>query len=79
MLHHCRGPQASVSREAFKPFTLHLASGDVARVPHPEFMWVHPDSPRTVLIVEDGGFRILDHLLIEEVRFTPNPGGKQES
>ncbi|MDX2148196.1 MAG: hypothetical protein SFZ23_11810 [Planctomycetota bacterium] len=59
----------ALGSKPFVPFTLHLASGATARVPSPEFVMINPEAPRSVAIAEDGGFRIIDLLLVEEIRY----------
>lgn len=61
----------AMTAQPFRAFTLQLASGSAAPVPHPEFLWIHPASPRTVIVGDnDGGVRIIDLLLVEELQFT---------
>ncbi|MCC6425338.1 MAG: hypothetical protein IT435_00825 [Phycisphaerales bacterium] len=53
--------------EPFVPFTLKLASGQDAHFPHSEALLVPPHL-RSVALWEDGGFRAIDLLLVEELR-----------
>ena len=62
----------AMKAEPFVPFTLKLASGNDAHIPHREFVFIHPETPRTIAIAEDGGFRVIDLLLVEELHFQPS-------
>lgn len=44
----------------FRPFTLRLADGRRVSVPPPEHLWFGPDSPRSVVVYEDGSYFIID-------------------
>lgn len=72
--------QVKVLHEAqpFKPFEIHVADGDVLRVPHPELLWIHPGG-RTLIVArgprEEDGMAILDLLLVTKL-VTNNSSGK---
>ena len=47
----------------FRPFTLRLADGSRLKVPHPEFLWVHPRRRTAIVATSDEAFEIVDLLL----------------
>lgn len=51
---------------SFRPFTLRLADGSRVHVSHPDFLWIHPDSPRTIVVgmPDEDGALIIDPLLV---------------
>jgi hypothetical protein len=67
----------ALAAKPFVPFSLHLASGATVRVPHPEFILVNPEAPRTVAVAEEGGFRVIDLLLVEELRYGLGKGRRR--
>ncbi len=54
----------------FKPFEIHVAEGDVVRVPDPELLWRHPGG-RTVFVArgprDEDGTAIVDLLLVTKL------------
>jgi hypothetical protein len=54
----------------FQAFEIHIADGDVLRVPHPELMWIHPGG-RTLVVArgpkEEDGMAIVDLLLVTKL------------
>ncbi|MFH0981472.1 MAG: hypothetical protein V2A79_08035 [Planctomycetota bacterium] len=62
----------------FLPFTLQLADGTNVRVPHPEFMWMPPTTPRTIVVaVPNGAFKYIDPLLIAAVEVGDGKAGRR--
>jgi hypothetical protein len=53
----------------FTAFTLEHASGDSVPVPSPAFVLINPKAPRTIAVAHDEGFRVIDLLLVEELKF----------
>ncbi|MFQ5494120.1 MAG: hypothetical protein ACE5EX_01955 [Phycisphaerae bacterium] len=52
----------------FHPFTLRLADGRALKVPHPEFLWIHPRAGRTVFVADvKETVRIIDPLLVVSI------------
>ena len=43
----------------FAPFALVLPSGERLEVPHPDFVWIHPDGHSLVVALKDDVIRIL--------------------
>jgi len=57
----------------FKPFFLHLADGRQIPVNHPDVVsWDEGSFPRTVFVIHEGDWDILDLTLISSVRI-PGP------
>src|SRR5439155_17132994 len=63
----------ALTAQPFTPFELRITNGDAAEVPHPEFVFIHPESPRTIVVAEEGGVRVLDLLHIAEIRYVVRP------
>ena len=61
-------------REPFRAFRLRMSSGAVLLVTHPDFV-AHPPGSRTATIydVREGGFEIVDLLLVEGLSFEEQP------
>jgi len=53
----------------FTPFSLQLVSGDAVQVPSPEFILLNPNDARAIAVAEGEGFRVVDLLLVEEIKF----------
>ena len=52
----------------FRPFRLQLADGKEVRVPHPEFLWVHPRGRRTVIVGgREDSVKIIDPMLVVSI------------
>jgi hypothetical protein len=51
----------------FVPFTPKMAGGPEVKVPHPDFIAVNPRGLTVVVFEQDGGWRVLDTLLIGEI------------
>lgn len=50
--------------QPFQPFIIHMADGRGIRGDHPEFMALSPAGRAAVVFDKDGGFEIIDLLLI---------------
>ena len=50
--------------QPFQPFIIHMADGRGIRVDHPEFMALSPVGRSAVVFDKDGGFEIIDVLLV---------------
>jgi hypothetical protein len=48
----------------FRLFSLRLADGSRVKVPHPEFMWIHPGGRTVHVAVDDDAARIVDVFLV---------------
>jgi hypothetical protein len=44
----------------FKPFDIHLTNGHTLRVATPDHLFFIPKSPEFMVVLPDGGFRIID-------------------
>ncbi len=69
----------TIRAEPFRPFTIHMGDGRALRVPHPDFVWIHPEGPRTVVVATGGAddFEIIDLMLVTSLEVTdgqPAPG-----
>lgn len=62
----------TIQREPFQPFTLHLADGREVKVPHREFISMHPTGRTVVVYGEDEDLEILDVMLVTSVRLPTN-------
>lgn len=52
----------------FRAFSMRLADGSRVEVPHPDFVYVHPESPRSVVIaMPDESYLIVDLLLVSAI------------
>ena len=60
----------------FQPFALRLADGSRVRVPHPEFMWIHPGGRTIHVAVNDEAARIIDVFLVIALE-TGNGAGRR--
>jgi hypothetical protein len=49
----------------FRSFTIRTGGGREYRVPHPEFMWIHPAGRTFGIADPDGSIELLDLLLVE--------------
>ncbi|MEX2218175.1 MAG: hypothetical protein WD749_05390 [Phycisphaerales bacterium] len=62
----------------FKPFTLHLADSRSVRIPHPDFLYMPPKNPRTIVIsTVSGGIRLIDLLMVVEIEFEDSRRGRK--
>ncbi len=50
--------------QPFQPFIIHMADGRGIRVDHPEFMALSPAGRSALVYAKDGGFEVIDLLLI---------------
>jgi hypothetical protein len=50
--------------QPFRPFIIHMADGRGIRVDHPEFMALSPAGRAAVVFDKDGGFEVIDVLLV---------------
>ncbi len=64
--------------EPFKPFVLHLASGERIPVHSPEFMLPPPVGRTFVIYQPDGTMNIVDLLLVTHLEFKPGGNGKRK-
>ena len=56
--------------QPFQPFVVHLADGRAIPVKHQEFMALSPAGRSAVVYGEDGGFEVIDILLITGLEVT---------
>ena len=68
--------QAIYRAQPFQPFVVHLADGRAIPVKHQEFMALSPAGRSAVVYGEDGGFEVIDILLITGLEVT---NGKRKS
>ncbi len=55
----------------FKPFDLHLADGRVLPVVTPDHLLFLPNNPEFIVVLPDGGFRIVDPAQVVSVGRDP--------
>ena len=48
----------------FVPFSVLLPNGDKIRIPHPDYIWGHPDRRTIIMVAENGRTRLLSHQMI---------------
>ena len=65
------------STQPFRPFTLHLADGSIARIRSPEFMMFPPGGRTIVVYTDDSGVEIIDLLLVTKVAVAGTNGSKR--
>ncbi|MEW6253702.1 MAG: hypothetical protein AB1716_23905 [Planctomycetota bacterium] len=55
--------------QPFRPFTIHMGDGRVLKVPHPDFVWTHPEGQRTVVVGTGtpDDFEIIDLMLVTSI------------
>ena len=61
----------ALKHEPFRPFNLRLADGRSLPVLHPEFAVVEPQSTTVIVVQPEGGFNIVDLLLVTDFEFAP--------
>ena len=69
----------ALEAKPFVAFSLQLVSGDSVPVPSPEFVLVNPKAPRTVAVAHNEGFRIIDLLLVEEIKFRTGSSSRRRA
>ena len=62
--------QAVYRAQPFQPFVVQLADGRAIPVKHQEFMALSPTGRSAVVYAQDGGFEIIDVLLITGLEVT---------
>ena len=62
--------QKAYRAQPFHPFALHLADGRNIRVEHPEFMALSPTGRSVLVIQPDGGYEVVDVLLVTTIKVT---------
>jgi hypothetical protein len=58
--------------EPFRKFTVHLADGRDVAVRHQEFLMLSPNGRTMVVYQPDGGFNIIDLLLVTDLELGVN-------
>ena len=54
--------------EPFRRFSMRLADGSRVEVPHPDFVYVHPETPRSIVVaMPDETYLIIDLLLVSAI------------
>ncbi len=62
--------QSFYRAQPFQPFVVHLADGREIGVEHPEFMALAPTGRSAVVYGGDGGFEVIDVLLVTSLEVT---------
>jgi hypothetical protein len=57
----------------FRPFIIHLADGRQFRVDHLDYIATSPTGRLAVVYEDDGGFEIIDLLLVTSLEVDPAP------
>jgi hypothetical protein len=68
------GLREAVKRQPFKPFTIRLADGRAAPVPHPEFLAIGPNV--VILVTENDSWLEIDPFLVVSLDYEGGPGRK---
>jgi len=63
-----------IHREPFRPFFLNVADGRALKVPHREFISIHPTGRTVVVYGADEDLEILDVMLITGIRLSSRNG-----
>ena len=68
----------AVHRKPFMPFNISLADGRQVYVRSPEYLFLLPKSPRTIIVAGDreSAFTIIDLLLVISLDFVGQTNGK---
>lgn len=66
--------RAAQQAKPFRPFTLHLADGDVLTVPHQEFVAASPAGRTIIVFGPDDQMSIVDLLLVTRIQFVKAGG-----
>jgi len=45
----------------FVPFSVLLPNGQKTRIPHQDYIWVHPDRRTIIVVAENGRTQLLNH------------------
>ena len=48
----------------FAPFSVLLPNGEKVRVPHSDYIWVHPDRRTVIVVADNGRTRLLNHQML---------------
>jgi len=65
--------------DPFIPFTVHMASGASYRVPHRDYLSIHPTGRIATIYLPIGGSSTIDVMLITELVEDPVPSPSVES
>jgi len=65
-----QGIREALRRQPFEPFAMRLADGRSLRVPHPEFVAVHPR--RVIVIAQDGSWSVVEPLMVVSLDYDAN-------
>lgn len=63
--------RSALKAQPFRPFTIHVAEQRAFPVPHPEYAFVEPKGRFVIVAYDDGGFDVLDMLLITGIKVQP--------
>ncbi len=70
--------QAVQGARPFRPFTLHLADGDVLSVRHPEFLALSPAGRTVVVFGQDDEMSIVDLLLVTRIEMAKSSPSRRK-
>ncbi|MFO1496896.1 MAG: hypothetical protein U1G07_00615 [Verrucomicrobiota bacterium] len=62
-----------VNASPFKPFSVLFPNGEKMRVPHPDYVWIHPDRRTVIVVNEAGNTRLLNRQLLLGVELDAEP------
>jgi hypothetical protein len=63
----------------FRPFEIYLADGRSLKVPHPEFLAPSPAGRTVIVFFSDGGFEVVDLLLVTSLKVRANGSPRSKS
>ena len=65
------GIREALHKQPFEPFSIALADGRSLKVPHPDFVAVHPR--RIIVIADDGSWSVVEPLLVASLGHGKRP------
>ena len=67
----------AIHRTPFKPFTLRLADGRAVRVPHQDFISMHPTGRTVIVYGQNEDLEILDVMLVTGLQLPSKTGRRK--
>lgn len=67
----------AVQRQPFQAFSLHLADGREVRVPHRDFISMHPTGRTVIVYGQNEDLEILDVMLVTGLRIAGKNGTRK--
>ncbi len=70
--------RTAIRMAPFRPFSVRLADGGTVAVRHPEMVALHPTGRTTVVIQPNGGWHVIDLLLVTALEYGEPEGATDE-